>query len=281
MAAGDVAGAIVTAGDALWGGVADDPQRAAWQQARLRHALRTDPGGCWVAEGPDGVVGVALAIVREGLWGLSLLAVRGALQGRGVGRRLLDAALGYGEGARGAIILSSEDPRAMRRYARAGFALRPCVTAAGVVHHDRLRDAGGALGARAVAEPATRAEALALAAPASRFVRGAAHGEDLGMLLDHGSRMLALGERGFVVHRDGSPRMLAARDEEAAAALLAAALRAAPRGATVEVAPIAAGHDWAIDVALRANLALSPSGPVFTRGEVGPLAPYLPSGAWL
>jgi hypothetical protein len=29
------------------------------------------------------------------------------------------------------------------------------------------------------------------------------------------------------------------------------------------------------------GLALTPDGPIFTRGDVGPLAPYLPSGAYL
>jgi len=272
----DVEGVLETARDALWGAVDDDEARAARQRATVLHALSTDPGGAWVAAEGATVVGVALAIVREGLWGLSLFAVRPGQQGRGAGRRLLDAALAYADGTRGAIVLSSEDPRAMRRYALAGFALRPCVAAAGIVRHDGLPARDGRVRA-----PADRAELLALAAPASRHVRGATHGRDLGLLVDHGSAALVLGDRGFVVHRGGAPRLLAARDEEAAAALLAAALHAAPRGATVQLGPIAAGHDWAVGLALRAGLALSPDGPVFTRGDVGPLAPYLPSGAWL
>ncbi len=272
----DLDGALATAGEAMWGPADATEARLAWQRARVRRVLATDPGGAWVALASDAVVGVALAIVREGLWGLSLLAVRPAAQSGGVGRRLLEAALGHGAPARGAVVLSSEDPRAMRRYALAGLALRPCVAAAGVVRHDDLPPARADVRA-----PAGRAEALALAAPASRHGRGAAHGEDLGLLLDHGSSMLVLGDRGFVVHRDGSPRVLAARDEQAAAALLAEALRAAPRGGTVQVSTIAAGHDWAVALALRAGLALSPDGPLFVRGDVGPMAPYLPGGAWL
>ncbi len=272
----DLDGVVATAADALWGPLDETAERVAWQRARVLHVLATDPGGAWVAVERAAVVGVALAIVREGLWGLSLLAVREASQSRGLGRRLLDAALGHAEGTRGAIVLSSEDPRAMRRYALAGFALRPCVAAAGVVRHERLPDP-----VPGVRPPADREEALALAAPASRHVRGAAHGEDLGLLLDHGSAMLVLGDRGFVVHREGSPRLLAARDEAAAAALLAGALRAAPPGGSVQVSTIAAGHDWAVALALRAGLALSPDGPAFVRGDVGPLRPYLPSGAWL
>ena len=39
---------------------------------------------------------------------------------------------------------------------------------------------------------------------------------------------------------------------------------------------IAGGNDWAVQVALAAGLELSPEGPLFTRGELGPMAPYLP-----
>ena len=58
------------------------------------------------------------AIVREGVWGLSLLVVRPDAQSSGAGRELLDRAYEYGDGARGRIVLAS--PR------RAGAAqLRP------------------------------------------------------------------------------------------------------------------------------------------------------------
>lgn len=126
-----------------------------------------------------------------------------------------------------------------------------------------------------------RAQALALAEGASLAVRGAAHGADLGVFLDHGARMLCVGDRGFVVHREGSVLGLAARDEAAAQTLLRAALAQGPRGGTLHVDFIAAGHDWAVEVCLSAGMALSPGGPIFTRGDVGPMAPYLPSGAWL
>src|SRR6059058_3993807 len=231
----DVAAADLVAYDALQGALPQlgetFEQRARRGQSRVAHLLETDPGGAWVAESAEGrVVGVALALLREGLWGLSLLAVEPALQGNGIGRRLLDAALSYADAARGAIILSSTDPKAMRRYARAGFALRPAVAAAGIV--------GGA-------------------------------------------ELLVLGDRGFVVHCEGTPRLLAALDEEAAQALLRAALAASSPGATVQVDFISAGQDWAVAVALEAGLALSPDGPIFVRGDVGPLRHHLPSGAYL
>ena len=36
-----------------------------------------------------------------------------------------------------------------------------------------------------------------------------------------------------------------------------------------------------VGAVLDAGLSLNPEGPIFVRGEVGPLAPYLPSGAYL
>ena len=274
-----VAAADLVAFDALQGALPQlgetFEQRARRGQSRVAHLLETDPGGAWVAESAEGrVVGVALALLREGLWGLSLLAVEPALQGNGIGRRLLDAALSYADGARGAIILSSTDPKAMRRYARAGFALRPAVAAAGIVER-------AALPPRHPAIRAATGDDLDLTEPVSRAVRGATHASDIPTALAGGAELLVLGDRGFVVHCEGTPRLLAALDEEAAQALLGAALAASSPGATVQVDFISARQDWAVAVALEAGLALSPDGPIFVRGDVGPLRPYLPSGAYL
>ena len=78
------------------------------------------------------LTGAAIALVREGVWGLSLLVVRPGRQSSGLGRALLDRALAYGDAVRGGIILASPDPRALRLYARAGFELHPTVDATGV-----------------------------------------------------------------------------------------------------------------------------------------------------
>ncbi len=73
-----------------------------WRTGRIEHFLAADPGGAWVAvDEHDEVIGVALSLLREDLWGLSLLAVAPASHGRGVGRALLDRALAYGADARG------------------------------------------------------------------------------------------------------------------------------------------------------------------------------------
>ena len=66
------------------------------------------------------MIGAALAIEREGVWGLSLLVVLPDHQSSGIGRALLERTLEYaGGGRRGAIILASPDhARAARLRAR-------------------------------------------------------------------------------------------------------------------------------------------------------------------
>ncbi len=222
------------------------------------------------------IVGIALALRREGVWGLSLFGIDGEHHGRGIGRRLLAPALAYEAGSRAQIICASVHPAAMRLYARAGFRVLPCVSAAGIVERHTLP---GGLRARpgALDDPGD----LGLCVAASRTVRGASHGIDLPALLAAGAELLVSDDGGFAVHRDGSCVLLAAGDEATARDLLWSALAAGPPGATVAVGFVTAGNDWAVDVALGAGLALSVSGPVFVRGDPGPLAPYLPSGMFL
>jgi GNAT superfamily N-acetyltransferase len=251
-----------------------DAERARRARLRIAHLQRTDPGGAWVADDDGEIVGVALALVREGLWGLSLFGVRPDHQSRGIGRRLLDAALAYGEGSRGGIILSTTDPRAMRRYALAGFALRPSVTFAGIV--DR-----SAIPAGLRSRPAGAATDREFCDAVSRHVRGAAHGPDLEALEQIGCLLLVHEGGGWAAVRDGSPALVAARDDAIATDLLWSTLAAGGPGETVHVDFVTAGHDWAVQACLAARLALSPDGPVFVRGDVGTFAPYLPSGAFL
>ncbi|QEC48666.1 GNAT family N-acetyltransferase [Baekduia soli] len=253
---------------------ADPELRQARGRARVAHLLATDPDGCWVAEADGEIVAVALALVREDVWGLSLFGVAPGLQGRGIGGRTLAGALRYAEGRRGALIVSSTDPRAMRRYHRAGLALRPSVAAGGQLNRSRLpaglRSRPGDLDAdRPVLEAA------------SRHARGAAHGPDYAAIAAAGGELLVCGDRGFAFHREGAPVLLAAHDDETATDLLWSCLAGGPPGGPVHVHVITAGNDWAVAVALDAGLALEPDGPVFARGETGTLAPYLPSGAYL
>ncbi|MGW0229184.1 GNAT family N-acetyltransferase, partial [Actinopolymorpha singaporensis] len=103
-----------------------------WER-RAKHLLRHDAEGCWVAETDGEVVGVAMSLRREKLWGLSAFFVHPQAQGAGVGAALLDAALGYSQGCLRGIIISTADPRAARRYRLAGFALHPTIRVAGTV----------------------------------------------------------------------------------------------------------------------------------------------------
>jgi predicted N-acetyltransferase YhbS len=244
-------------------------------ERRVGHLLRSDPDGAWVSADEDGeVVGIALALVREGVWGLSLFGVRIGLQGQGIGGPLLNAALRCGEGCRAGIILSSNDPRAMRRYVRAGFALRPAVAAAGPINRSRIP-----AGLKTRAGDADR-DADTIAA-ATRHVRGAEHGVDVGAMLATGGELLVYEGRGWAVVREGSPVIVAAFDDEVATDLLWSCFAAGRPGESVHVDFITQGNDWAAAVALDMGLPLTPDGPVFTRGALGPLAPYLPSGAYL
>jgi len=243
---------------------------------RLAHPATTDPGGAWVAERGREVVGVALAIVRERLWGLSLLMVDEQLQNQGVGRELMARALAYGDerGAEGGLILSSERPAAMRRYAAAGFNLQPTLAAVGVPDLRRAPDAA----ARVVE---AGAGGFALADELGRALRGAAYGPDLANMIASGSRLLTFEDRAFVVAREGQVQMLGARDDEAAAIALWGALTTAPSGCTAILMFVSGAQQWALRVAHDARLPLSPDGPLCVRGRPGPLTPWIPSGMYL
>ena len=58
-------------------------------------------------------------------WLLATYAVRPGLQGAGIGRQLLDAALSLRRGLPARDARASEDPLAVRRYRLAGFTLHP------------------------------------------------------------------------------------------------------------------------------------------------------------
>jgi GNAT superfamily N-acetyltransferase len=244
------------------------------QLVRFHHLLETDPGGAWVAEAGGQVVGVALAIMREGIWGLSLFAIAPDHQGQGIGTPLLDPALRYGDASRGGIILSSTHPRALRHYFRAGFDLHPSVGASGAANRSRLP-------AGLLSRPGDPGADRETIDAASRHVRGAAHGSDVGAWLEAGAGLWVIEGRGFAVEREGSPAVLAAVDDEAAADLLWTCFAAAEPGASIHVDFITVEQQWAMATVLDAGLDLVTEGPVFLRGDVGPFAPYLPSGAYL
>jgi GNAT superfamily N-acetyltransferase len=239
---------------------------------RYFHLIETDPGGAWVAEEDGQVIGAALAIDRDGVWGLSLLVVLPDHQSSGIGRALLERAREYADGGRrGAIILASPDHRALRAYARAGFEMHPCMDAEGRPE---------------VGEPPPGVRDgddrdLPLTEAVDRAVRGTVHGSDIAAFLRAGRRLLVVPERGYAVLGPDSISLLAALDEEAARDLVLAALAAVPPDKDYRVEWITSAQQWAVQPVLDAGLVLKPGGAVFVRGELGPLTPYLPSGAYL
>jgi GNAT superfamily N-acetyltransferase len=248
------------------------PPRPEPALVRIHQLIDRDAGGAWVTERDGEVAGAALALDRDGLWGLSLLVVDPEHQSAGLGRELLQRALAYaGGGRRGAVILASPDARALRAYARAGFAAHPSFRAEGrprgVERPGRVRDAD--------------ASDIPLTEHVDRGVRGAAHGSDIDALLRADCRMLVIEDRGYVVIGGGAVRLLAALDEAAAVDLLRAALATVPFGEEIGVEWITSLQDWAIGPVLDAGLSLTNDGVVFVRGDVGPFRPYLPSGAYL
>ena len=245
------------------------------RKSRYYHFLKYDPEGAWVAADGDRIAGVAISIVREGVWILSLFGVAEEYRNAGIGKELIDRALDYSRGCKGAMIAASTHPAAMRRYSLAGFTLHPTLTASGSVRRDSLPS-----------NPAVREgteQDLELAAEVDRTLRSAAHGPDLEFMLDTGCCFLVserpAGKRGYVMIRDGSPAIVAATDSEVAADLLWACL--SESSGETEVSWITGSQSWAVSVALTAGLSLAPAGPICTRGKLGPLAPYLPSGPFL
>jgi GNAT superfamily N-acetyltransferase len=266
----DVEATIDLSSKAEWG--PKDKAARARQRLRIAHLLGTDPGGAWVAaDGERGVVGLAMALRREDLWGLSLLMVDERCAGQGIGRGLMERALAYGADAPAGLIVSSEHPAALRLYALAGFAMRPSVSLFGLVRHRPDR-------------PADVCDAEAFEPwmdEVAREVRGAGYGPDPASWGAIGQVLRCVEGRGWSAARGGRLSCVLARDEEAARWLLEAHLAAAPGAENAEVDFITAGQDWAIGVGLRAGLALSPDGAVFTRGRLGTLQPWLPTGAYL
>jgi GNAT superfamily N-acetyltransferase len=253
------------------------PERIDGQRRRIHHFLTHDPEGAWVATSADDrVLGVALALRRDRLWGLSLLAVDPAAQSRRIGRRLLDAALGYAVPDAPAVILSSRDPRAMHRYASAGFALHPQVRATGPVTAARLRVP------ELPVREATPAD-FALADDVDRRTRGAPRGPDHELLASQGAMFVvdSDGRRGYAHVHGGRVRTVAGTDDATATALLWRALaHACDLGTDAVVEHVTGNQQWAVRVAVEARLSIAPSGPAFWRGRTPP-AGYLPSGPYL
>jgi GNAT superfamily N-acetyltransferase len=247
------------------------PERTERFQAGMRRFVEVDPGGAWVAEDDQGVAGMAEAIRRDDFWGLSMLFVHPRAQSQGVGRQLLDKTLGYAEGAKVRMIMASDDPRALRRYSRAGLAIHPGVEASGKVDRSKIpADLPGREG--------TNAD-LDLVAAADRSW-GRDRSFDVAAILELGGGFLEvvdLGDRcGYGLQRDGRIVMIGATDTDTAALVMWRLLSKAEEKA--EVWCLTAAQDWAVKVALEAGLAIKPGGAMFCSGLDALPQPWVPSG---
>ena len=242
-------------------------------EGRVAHLQRTDPDGAWVAEHEGRLVGVALALRRGPLWFLSLLTVEPGLQGQGVGRQLLEAALRTSQDAPAGWILATQDPKALRRYARAGFALHPGYDARG--HVDRAELPAG-LGVR-TGDLAADGD---LVDDVVGRLRGAPYGPDLEAFAPHAQVLVAEDgpERGYCLVRPGHVVGLGATTPALAQRLLWAALAGAEGEVSVEF--LTADQQWGIAVVLAARLPVRLGGSSCRRGALGPMTPHLPTGAF-
>lgn len=247
---------------------------AAWQE-RAGHLVRHDPGGCYVAEDDSGLLGAAMSMRRDTTWLLSTLVVRPDVQGRGVGRQLLDAALTHGQGCLRGLIASSEDPGATRRYRMAGFSLHPTMLLRGRVPRDVLP----------VVERVREGSAgdLGLLDSVDRRTRDAAHGVDHELMLRQYRLVVAdraSGEGYAYLEPGGGPYLLAATNRRTATDLLWESLAASDPTDEVEIRRVTPANEWAVDVGMAARMRLSTSGYLALR-HLKPPAPYLPSGFFL
>jgi GNAT superfamily N-acetyltransferase len=250
-------------------------EKAARWRLRMAHMLRHDPEGCWVAEGPDGLIGVSAALKRDLTWILATFVVRPGVQGRGVGRQLLDASLHYGRGCLRGILAASADPRAARRYRLAGFTLHPTMLMSGTVRRDQLP----------VVERVREGSAgdVDLMNSVDRLVRDAAHGVDHEVLT--ASYRLVVIDRstgsGYAyVEPDGGPYLLAATNRRTATDLLWETLAASSPDRECTIAHLTAVNEWAVDVGLAARMDLNSTGYLGVR-HMKPPMPYIPSGHFL
>lgn len=248
------------------------PERGATWVERTGYVLATDPGGCWVAEDDTGLLGFATSFNRELMWCLATYAVRPGLQGQGLGKQLLAAALHHGRGCLRGMLSSSGDPKAVRRYRLAGFTLHPQMFLTGTVDRSAIP----------VIEKVREGSAsdIELMDSIDRRTRGAAHGADHEVMLRLWRLLVSDTSTGsgYAYVDDGGVALLAATNRRTAARLLWEALAAMP--GTAGIAHVTAANEWAIDVGMAARLELHQEGYLGLR-NMAPPTPYLHNGALL
>lgn len=247
-----------------------DPVSARAWRRKASHLLTTDPGGSWVADNDDEVIGVAMSARRDLLWLLATFAVLPGHQGKGVGAALLDPAIGYGAGCLRGFICALPDPKALRRYRHAGFLPHPTMRLTGVVDRSALPVIDGVRDGTAADRD--------LADSVDRRIRGAAHGPDHDELGRDATFLVCdlFTGSGYAYVRGSSVTVLAATTRAIAQRLLWAALERVPEGDPARVRYLTPDQDWALDVGLAAGLNIERDGFLALR-HMRPPSPYIPS----
>lgn len=270
---------IERAQDVQWAALADldtrigdttpdlTPTILARSRDRIAHLQQTDPDACFVAEVDGKVIAMTMALVREGMWFLSLLMVHPDHQGVGHGARLLERVLATATDR--SWITSTQDPAALRRYRRAGFTLLPAYQAKGPLDRSLLP------AVRGVREGSYDADAD-LVEGLLRKTRGAALGPDLPYLQSRPMRLLVADDAAVAFLRPDGVASVAGTNDDAAARVLTAALAECTEDP--HVSWLGADQQWAMDVCLDLRLPLTGGASICLRGQ--PLmTPYLPNGA--
>jgi GNAT superfamily N-acetyltransferase len=249
-------------------------QQAQWR-VRAEHILGTDPAGCWVAERDSEMLGFATSFRRDLTWFLATYAVRPDLQGAGLGKALLDAALTHAHGCLRGMLSASKDPKAFRRYRQAGFTLHPQMFMVGRVDRsaipvvDHVREGSEA--------------DFALLDSLDRRCRDAAHGPDHAVLLAQ-NRLVVIdrptGSGYAYIAPDGKPAVVCASNRRTATSLMWEAVASSSPDADLTVPHVTAANDWALDVGLAVRLSVHTAGYLALRG-MKPPSPYVHHGALL
>lgn len=251
-----------------------EPKAATWRR-RMEHMLHHDAGGCWVAEDRSGLLGVSAAVKRDLTWVLATFVVRPGVQGRGVGKQLLDASLGHGSGCLRGMLVASGDPKAVRRYRLAGFTMHPAMFLTGKVDRsllpvvERVRDGS--------------AGDIDLMNSVDRRVRDSAHGVDHEILTS--MYRLVVSDRstgsGYAyVEPGGGPYLLAATNRRTATELLWETLAASSPEEPCTISHLTPSNEWAVDVGMATRMDLNSTGYLALRGMRPPM-PYIPCGHFL
>ena len=245
------------------------PERGANWILRTRHLIGTDPGGCWVAERGDELLGVVVSFVREKMWLLASYAVVPGSQGLGLGRALLAPALDYGKGSLRAMFNASSDPRALRRYHAAGFTFYPQMFLRGTPDRSTIPALESKVREGSAGD-------FDLMDSVDRQTRGAAHGPDHEVLLRQFRLVVSDTTTGSgYAYLDDGVALVAATNRRTAARLLWEAIASSD---DVLVGHITPENSWAVDVGLAARLELHQEGYQALR-RMTPPKPYLPHGA--